>query len=440
MKISLFSLMVVAVALAGCGVTDRGQAALRAGLRALEQGRNERSLRLLHRAIDKGLSKRQEAVAHNGAGLALWRLGDRGMAMMAFETGMDADPTLADPIYNIGVMMEEEGERSEAIAFLEKAALTDGRETRALERLAGLHRRTGYPDEARRALNEALLRAPRSPRIITSLAALDLEAGEAEKAVAGFQLALENDAAYAPAIYNLGIVNDRWLDDRDQARAYFKEYVRLSPEGPHAEAARTALKGIEGDEPAVELEEAAPDPAPLGYDDYMRMADLLDRQGRVEAAVHNFLRAAVTAESENKPEREKRAVSNAVHAAKESAPAHYALGSYFMKRGRNAEARKHLELSTALDGTRAAAHIALAEVLVLNGEFDAAVVSLVSADRVEPSEPDALWLLAELYDRRMGLVERAVLSYAGFVRRFPDDPRADKARQRISALEAEKGA
>ena len=68
------------------------------------------------------------------------------------------------------------------------------------------------------------------------------------------------------------------------------------------------------------------------------------------------------------------------------------------------------------------AHLGLAEVAVQIDEQDTALVSLKQAVRLEPGNPDPLWLLAELYDENFGMSEKGLDLYRNFARRFPGDP------------------
>lgn len=70
------------------------------------------------------------------------------------------------------------------------------------------------------------------------------------------------------------------------------------------------------------------------------------------------------------------------------------------------------------------------------GEFDAALVALKQAARAEPDQPDPLWMLAELYDRRLGLADQAIAAYTKFQQQFPGDPRVLTADERLRLLDA----
>jgi tetratricopeptide (TPR) repeat protein len=68
--------------------------------------------------------------------------------------------------------------------------------------------------------------------------------------------------------------------------------------------------------------------------------------------------------------------------------------------------------------------LARARAAILTGDTDAAVVSYKTAIHDNPSQPDALWELAGLYEQKLGLPDRAHALRVRFKRLFPDDPRA----------------
>ena len=63
-----------------------------------------------------------------------------------------------------------------------------------------------------------------------------------------------------------------------------------------------------------------------------------------------------------------------------------------------------------------------------------ALVSLKKADQSRPSRPEALWMLAQLYDRNLGLTNQARQAYELFEQRFGSDERSQEGRERLKAL------
>ena len=71
-------------------------------------------------------------------------------------------------------------------------------------------------------------------------------------------------------------------------------------------------------------------------------------------------------------------------------------------------------------------------------EFDTAVVSLKQADQSNPDRPEALWMLAHLYDRSLSLTNQAIQAYEQFNQRFGGDARVQEGRDRLKTLKGDR--
>lgn len=466
------------VLLAGCGKKP-GQADFNAGIRALERHHYNKSIKLFQKSISRIAGKKESAVVYNYLGVAYSRAGQNKEAIQALETGIQANPFFVEPVYNLGVLMLGSGNEDKAIVYFEKAAMTDTSQTRALEYLGHLYCRRAEWNSAKRVLNEAQRRAPRSPQILTARALLELQTGNVKKAVSFLQQALEHDACYPPAVYNLGAVNKQWLNNGNQAAAYFKDYIHLSPEGPYSDKARHAMKEIRTalpssadavsnrivilkdtskDKPPAERKSTrlvkktkrasatglkqktgAPEsemsrpPVPT-FDELMKTARILQRHGRREAAANNFLRAVREAQRTGKQTCQQQALSEAVNVCSGNARANYAVGQYFSDQQQNSTAMTHFKKAVSLSTNWYDAQMALAKAAIEQGEIDTAVVSLKQADQSRPHDPEALWALSRLYDRNLGLTNPAVKCYIQFGKRFADDARVSESLERLKVL------
>ncbi|MCG2659827.1 MAG: tetratricopeptide repeat protein [Kiritimatiellae bacterium] len=461
-----------ALLFAGCRENPT-QKAYRQGVQALQRGQYTQSIRLLQKSAKLGGTNAPVAAIHNGLGLAYYRIGQPENALGAFELSIRLDPKVAEPVYNTGVIMAESGREAQAVACFEKAAQLDPSGTRSLEYLGRIFYRNQRWDNARKALNEARQRAPREPRILTAMALLELQVTNMVLAISCLQEALEHDAGYAPALYNLAIVNHLWLKNDSQAAPLFKDYLRLAPKGEGAEKASQVLQDINKLSSAAAAEETpgvvppvtkAPvssvlpvsvtakktgqqQPAsplvvakvPLvsaspSCEELLRVARKLEQQGRLEAAINNYLLAAREAERVGKPSVRDQAAREANGLCAQNARAHYEVGLYWDWRGQPDEALAHLKQAAELSNTWYEAHFAVARVAVDKNEFDTALISLKKADQSRPDRPEALWMLAQLYDRNLGLTNQAIQAYELFEQRFGGDGRAQEGRGRLKAL------
>ncbi|MCX6992476.1 MAG: tetratricopeptide repeat protein [Kiritimatiellaeota bacterium] len=459
-----------ALLFAGCG-ENPARKACRQGAQALKRGHYTQSIRLLQKSAKLGGTNAPMAAIYNGLGLAYYRIGQPENALGAFELSARQDPKFAEPVYNTGVIMVESGREAQAVACFEKAAQLDASGTRALEYLGWIFYRNQRWDNARKALNDARQRAPREPRILTAMALLELKVTNVVQAISCLQEALEHDAGYAPALYNLAMVNHLWLKSDSQAAPLFKDYLRLAPKGEGAEKATQVLHDINklssaAEEtpfaglPVTDVPVASVLPMPVTADkngqqkpaaplvaakvplvsaspsceELLRVARKLEQQGRLEAAINNYLLAAREAERVGKPSVRDQAAREANGLCAQNARAHYEVGLYWVERDQLDEALAHLKQAAELSNTWYEAHLALARVAVDKNEFDTALISLKKADQSRPNRPEALWMLAQLYDHNLSLTNQAIQAYELFEQRFGGDGRAQEGHGRLQAL------
>ncbi|MBI3985595.1 MAG: tetratricopeptide repeat protein [Lentisphaerae bacterium] len=435
------------------------------GVRALEKKRYARSIEYFQQSAQARKNPVENAKACNFIGIAQYELGNKDKAVQAFNAGRQLNPAAMEPVYNLAVVLHENSDTAQATLLFEQAATLDPRDTRALEFLASVFRRSKRLDDARRVLNEALKRAPHSPRVLTAMALLEMQVNNMDKAGAYLNQALESNAGYVPAIYNLAVLNQAWLNNREQALAYYKAALRRPCESPYLENARDAVKKLSAasappvsNTPPVAAKTAGrPAPPPIvppkppepikaeplssektvaAFADIMKNAKALAVSGRKDAALTFFLQAASDAERNNQPARQEEALREALNWCPDEARAHFAMGQFMQNRKQNEPALKHYKQAVALSNTWYEAHMALASVAIETDEFDTALISLQQASQTQPGNPDALWQLARFYDKQVNRPEDAAKAYTQFKQRFPQDPRADSADQRLAALSA----
>jgi len=464
--------------LGGCA-GNSGPQALRRGMRALEKGRYAESISLFQRGLSNISSNNERAIVLNCMGISYHKLGQGKNALRSFEDAAAADPGAVEPVYNLGIVLFEAGNADKAILCFEKAALLDeqayppaqvrpgsslagaraqaGRDTRALEYLALIYSRRQQWDDARRVLNEALKRTHHSPRILTTLAMVELQANNSAPALELLQAALEQDAHYAPAIYNLAVINQEFLHKQDQALPLFAEYTSLVPSGLQAEQARSKIKEIKqtrAPPPAAakttttetvtttsvttQPPAVAPPVAYPSFEELMQVAGKLEDQGRREAAFNNYLRIARAAEQAGNIPVRNQAVRHAASLSEGNPQASCDLGVYFLERNRKDEAFVYLKSATDQKVNSQPAALALAKLALEKGDYDTAIVSLKKADQIKPEDPEPLWLLADLYDRSLFLTNCAASAYNQFAARFPKDRRAADAKNRLKIINPEK--
>jgi tetratricopeptide (TPR) repeat protein len=177
--------------LSGCGAR-RAERALDAGIEMAEQGQDRRAAVLLERAARK---LPRNASAHANLGLVWLRQGETVRALASLRRAAELAPEDPRPLLLLG------------------------------QAFAGLERW----DEARRVLAEAQARAQESPAILTTRAVVEYRAGDVEEAVRLLSLALTSDPLYAPALYDMALVQRARSGGRGAAGAYYDRYLRTAP-------------------------------------------------------------------------------------------------------------------------------------------------------------------------------------------------------------------
>jgi tetratricopeptide (TPR) repeat protein len=175
-------------------------------------------------------------------GMDALRRGEFENAVAEFQRAEGRLPLSATVQANLALARYELGQNPIAIAGLRRAAELDRTQAGALEWLGRIHLRLQNLEEARRVLEEAQQRQPDSARILTARAVVEMRSNQPKRALDLLTLALSLDPAYAPALYNLGVLHRALPDGMPASTAYFERYLRAAPPAePHAELARRHL-------------------------------------------------------------------------------------------------------------------------------------------------------------------------------------------------------
>lgn len=440
-----------AALLAGCGDEPPGQRELESGIRDLQRGHFNVARTQLEKSIAARPGSERNIEALNYLGIANWRLGRTQDAMEAFESARRLGQITPEPTYNLGVLCAESGEPARGLQLLKEAALMDETDPRPLEYMGVIYAKRQQWPEARRSYYAARSRAPASPRILTSIALIEFETERPETAAATLQSALGHDPKYAPALFNLGLIHESRLHDPAQAQAYYKRFLSVTNAGEQADHARRFLAGAPAAGPAEPrpapesrvpaAPTRAPPPAlPAQPANFSAGVDLFAKareaagQARGEDALHYCLQAAQQAAARGDLALQERALRLGAQLCLDSARAHAELGEFLLARGQGEAALTSFRAATALDEGHARAFLGLGRAATAVREYDTALIGLKQAVQLDPSNPDALWLLAQLYEKQVEAPPQALKAYSDFLKLFPSDPRSTLARERVRAM------
>ncbi len=464
-------LILFLLAAAGSCSKPPGQAEYDRGLYELKRNNPVRAKSLLEKSITRRPGAEENALAYNYLGVANWKLGQFQPAQEAFEDSRRLGPSLVEPVLNMAQLAVSGGDQLRALKLLEEASRLDEQDTRALEQMARLYAGRQQWPEARRMLYAALDRAPDTPRILTAIASVELQAQGPQKAIETLLRALEHNARYAPALFNMALIYDVHLQDTSHARSYYRRFLGVAGVGPQATFARKALARVEADmsgkagaasgpasAPASEPSDvppvvAAPVPEPVAgtpvamaepvapppedpVQAVVRRAALLMEKGDTQGGLNLLLDTAAQARKAGRADEQEKFLQAAARLCFDEPRAHYEWGRYLAAQGKTEAALRSFKQATTLDRNYAEAHLAMGRVALQTGEQDAALVGFQSAVKANAKDPDALWELAQLLDGRMKNPERASDAYRDFERLFPGDPRVLQAAARAKELAA----
>jgi len=306
-------------------------------------------------------------------GIAYLQKGENEDAARRLERAARRHPDSASAFCNLGVAYWRLGRNEKAAEALRMAADLDGTNAAPYELLGQVSADMKRWDEARKALSRANELAPNSPRILTALSVVEFRGGDKRNAHLLLYKALTREPNYPPALYNLGVLYREHYTNQVEALRCFQRYLTVAGTNRHAQIARTQISGgrpLVSNVVAAHRAEppAAPKPAPA-----------IPPTATVTSPAPVIPPAAPPPKPAPPPAR----------GESEAAP--------LVKRARTA---------------------------IQNEEYDEALVLLNDAMRRDARNPDAVWELALLYDKRLQYPDKAAVTYRRFKQLFPNDPRS----------------
>jgi len=452
MKIVRFSAAALLLLVVSCS-RPAGETACRSAREEMNSGHYVRARMLLEKFLQEHPGDRVAGRCYNLLGIAAWKLGRMGDAAHAFEESRRLDPRRWEASYNLGVLLARAGETERARELFEEAFAASGDDVRPALYLASLEMQAGRWKSAEAVLLDAAARRPGLPEVLTALAICRLRTTGPEAAVKDLLKALERDRRYPPALFDLALINLRWLHDGDEAQAWFRRFLEVEKSGPHAAAARRlaaaaarmppAAAGVQAGGRRRQPPQKGAEAAAGGRRQKAEsVAEMIERaahvaaDGHIDKALRLFMAAASEAKRRGDTEMQGQALERAVKSCLDRWEAHYAYGRYLLANGKASAAVQVLRQAAVLKHDSADVYRALASAAERAEEYDTALVALKKAVELDRGSADSLWRLAELYDKKLELAGEAVAAYRDFERRFPNDPRVLKSRRRRAQLSA----
>jgi len=238
----IHSTLFIAMACMLAGCMPPGPRALLDGQEQIEAGQYTDAIESLKVATSLLATNAQ---AWNYLGLAYHHAGQSSNAIPAYQQALRLDHDLTEAHFNLGCLWLEQNKLDQAkIEFnavtLRRANYVDGwlklGETQSRARdLAG----------AEKSFNEAIRMNPQQAEAFNGLGMIALQRNHPRDAVQQFNAALKAQPDYAPAILNLAVVEQAYLNDRQTALQKYREYLALTPPPANAEAVSATVRALE---------------------------------------------------------------------------------------------------------------------------------------------------------------------------------------------------
>lgn len=252
----LFLLLGVAMGVVGC--KPPGARALWDGKALLDRGEYTQAVGKFETATSL---LKTNALAWNYLGLAYQQAGQANEAADAYKKALALDQNLVEVHYDLGCLWLEQNHPELAKAELTAFTLHRGdKSPEGWVKLGEAQMRLRDLADAEKSLNQARLSQPQNPEALNDLGVIQAEHNHGSEAQAFFNAALRAKPDYAPAMLNMAIVSELYLNNRPYAVQCYQEYLALNPRPANWDAVDAAALALEHE---VQPGQAAPRPVAL---------------------------------------------------------------------------------------------------------------------------------------------------------------------------------
>jgi Flp pilus assembly protein TadD len=234
------------------GCTPPGPRALLAGKKLLERGRYSEAIAELKTATSLLSTNAQ---AWNYLGLSYHCAGQATNAAQAYQKALALDHDLVDVHYNLGCLWLEQNRLDLAKPELTTYTAFRRNSLEGWLKLAAAQLRSVRPGPAparaldlataEKSYDEARRLSPRNSEALNGLGLIELERNRPREAAQCFAHAVKQEPRYAPALLNLAIVSQAYLNDRPAALQNYREYLALTVHPANEAAVQAAASELE---------------------------------------------------------------------------------------------------------------------------------------------------------------------------------------------------
>ncbi|MCF7849586.1 MAG: tetratricopeptide repeat protein [Kiritimatiellales bacterium] len=273
----------------GCG-ERAGEREYKKAIEAWHTGDLVQARTLLEKSNRKISGGERKAEAYNRLGLILWKLQDQEQSIKAFNDSCRISPNITGANVNLGAALFLDGQREPAEFELTKV-LNDQPENSVANAFMGMINLQKKAWNAASAnLKDALRRNPSDPAVYNALAITELhQNGNSDAAVAHLENLLSENPDYAPALFNLAVIYERWLNAPKEALAYYTAYSRKAATGaPYMNEAQNSILRLSKSKPSTQPTTAVATPDPSEAEGHLARGSSLYQQRKYKEAIQEF--------------------------------------------------------------------------------------------------------------------------------------------------------
>ncbi len=167
----------------------------------------------------------KSAALYRELALVYLQMGRDNSARLSLLKGLRVQENDAGIHNTFGLLHLKSGDENKAVESFQRAVEIDGRLLSAHLNLGAIYLKHGYFAKALEQLKRAERLRPQDAVTQTSLGVAHRGMGNYDLAEASFKKALQIDRDYQPAVYNIGILYYKYLQDRQKAATFFEDYV-----------------------------------------------------------------------------------------------------------------------------------------------------------------------------------------------------------------------
>jgi tetratricopeptide (TPR) repeat protein len=181
----------------------------------------------------------------NLLGLAYHKSGQVQDAFNAYRAALQRDSGFGSAHYNLGCLYFDQNQFQNAITELTQYTKLEPKQHFAWMKLAVAHLRDRQFDQAGQCYWNAAQLKSDSARALNDLAVVEIQRRHPQEALEYFQGALSRNPAYAPALLNMGIVNQKYFNDGQGALRHYRGFLKVSSDPNISKAVNHVVARLE---------------------------------------------------------------------------------------------------------------------------------------------------------------------------------------------------